>query len=159
MSKYPAINDFNSISKYFEHVVESCRSMLKREKTVESWGDQWSMFVWGTGGVRERRVGAEGLREDSCFTSSLWVTRKGFSQRLPWRDDYIMAVLFWVPPVVEWTSFHFEYSSVDALESVVSLGPMLLGILDTKYPAPLGIIGCLTTTLPFLVSARNKLYQ
>lgn len=75
-------------------------------------------------------------------------------------DGYIMAVLFWVPaPVVEWTSFHFEYSSVDALESVVSLGPMLLGILDTKYPAPFGIMGCLTTTFPFRVSARNKLYQ
>lgn len=36
MSKYPAINYYNSMSKYIEQVVESCRSMLEREKKVES---------------------------------------------------------------------------------------------------------------------------
>lgn len=39
MSKYAAINainDLKSMSKYLKHVVESCRSMLRREKQVES---------------------------------------------------------------------------------------------------------------------------
>ena len=47
---------------------------------------------------------------------------------------------------------------VEAAESLVSVSPVLLGILDTMYLDPFGT-GCLTTSFPFLVSARNMLYQ
>lgn len=82
-----------------EHVVESCRFMLKRETTVKSWGDQWSMFVWGSWrSLRWKKSWSSGTEGGQLFCCLLlWVTQWSFSQRLPWRDDYIMAVLSWAP--------------------------------------------------------------
>lgn len=48
---------------------------------------------------------------------------------------------------------------VEAAESLVSVRPVLLGRLDTMYLEPAFGTGCLTTSFPFLVSARNRLYQ
>lgn len=53
---------------------------------------------------------------------------------------------------------HLGYCRVEAAESLVSVTPVLLGKLDTMYLEPFGT-GCLTTNFPFLVSARNRLYQ
>ena len=48
--------------------------------------------------------------------------------------------------------------NVEAAESLVSVRPVPLGKLDTTYRDPFGT-GCLTTSFPFLVSAKNILYQ
>ncbi len=98
MSKYPAIKWF----QFFVQIFWTCCRIMQIHalKRKEGRKLRWLVVDVCTGdwrSWRERAVGAEGLREDSCFTSSLWVTRKNSSQRLPWRDDYIMAALFWVP--------------------------------------------------------------
>lgn len=61
-------------------------------------------------------------------------------------------------PYVELLLLVVDACRVEAAESLVSVSPVPLGILDTMYLEPFGT-GCLTTSFPFLVSARNRLYQ
>lgn len=64
--------------------------------TVRGWEGDWGLEEL----EREKSWSVEESGGGQLFfffcTSSLWVTGKSSSQRLPWRDDYIMAVLSWV---------------------------------------------------------------
>lgn len=121
--------------------------------------------VGGGGGGDQEQQAEEGSTGGASVRSSMKVfpTVSFQLETRPYLEWLLLPPLLLLLPVVEASScrldfLHLGYCRVEAAEPLVSDSPVPLGILDTMYLEPFGT-GCLTTSFPFLVSARNRLYQ